>query len=156
MTQVFTLREIADFPAQVLAEIRESGQSAMIADHGRFVAVIRALEPGEVEREVLPEMARDIAEAARPFGDAEARLRQEIAEGEQSPPASPADEAYFSELRDHAEARARVQAVIDRYRARLLPELFQAWLNGLDDRRAALLAENWDEVMTRASGELDR
>lgn len=142
MTQVFTLDELGANLSGGIAEIRDSGQAALITGDGKFLAAVIPFQDQDQAPELLAVTTLD-------------ELRRTIAEGRQSAPAEPADEAYFSGLRDHAEARARVQAVIDRYRVRLLPEMFRAWLNGLDDRRIALLAENWGEVMLAAARELD-
>ena len=48
----------------VLADIGRSGKQAFITRRGRFVAVITPLAPGRVESQVLPEMARKIADRA--------------------------------------------------------------------------------------------
>jgi len=58
---VFTMRDLNQQTARVMAEIEESGKPAFITRHGRFVAVITPLVPGRVESRVLAEMAREIA-----------------------------------------------------------------------------------------------
>lgn len=55
---VYTMRELSQQGSRVIAEIRASGEPAFITLHGRFVAVIRPLDPGEVEQRVMAELAR--------------------------------------------------------------------------------------------------
>jgi antitoxin (DNA-binding transcriptional repressor) of toxin-antitoxin stability system len=59
---VCTMRDLGQQTARVMAEIENSGQPAFITRHGRFVAVITPLAPGQVESQVLAEMAREIGE----------------------------------------------------------------------------------------------
>ena len=46
-----------------MSEIEETGKPAFITRHGRFVAIIKPLPPGQVESRVLAEMAREIGKA---------------------------------------------------------------------------------------------
>ncbi len=62
---VFTMRDLNQQTARVMAEIEKSGKPAFITRHGRFVAVITPLAPGQVESRVLIEMAREIGETGR-------------------------------------------------------------------------------------------
>lgn len=140
---VITLDTLSSGARDVLGAIRQANRAALITDEGDFIAAILPFRNLLAGKQVLAVAAMD-----------ERRLRHEVAEGAQSPPAGPADEAYFSGLRDHAEAEARVQAVIDRHRTRLLPGLFQAWLNGLGDRQVAMLAENWDGILAGLNSRL--
>ena len=57
---VYTMRDLRERTDRILTEIEESGQPALITSHGRFVAVITPLKPGEVESRVLGEMAREL------------------------------------------------------------------------------------------------
>jgi prevent-host-death family protein len=55
---VFAMRELNQQTAPTIKEIERTGKPAIITNHGRFVAMITPLAPGQVERRVLPEMAR--------------------------------------------------------------------------------------------------
>ena len=57
---VYTMRDLNQQASRIMAEIENSGQPAFITRHGRFVAVITPLVPGQVESQVLAEMAREI------------------------------------------------------------------------------------------------
>jgi antitoxin (DNA-binding transcriptional repressor) of toxin-antitoxin stability system len=59
---VFTMRELNQQTARVIDEIEKAGKPAVITKHGRFVAIIRPLTPGQVESRILPEIARQIAQ----------------------------------------------------------------------------------------------
>jgi prevent-host-death family protein len=62
---VKTSRELSRNTASVLEEIAQAGQPALITHHGRFVAVLMPLEPGQVESQALAAMAREIGERYR-------------------------------------------------------------------------------------------
>lgn len=57
---VYTMRELNQQTARIMSEIERTGKPAFITRHGRFVATIVPLEPGQVESRVLAEMAREI------------------------------------------------------------------------------------------------
>jgi antitoxin (DNA-binding transcriptional repressor) of toxin-antitoxin stability system len=57
---VYTMRELNQQTARIMTEIEKTGKTAFITKHGRFVATITPLIPGEVESRVLAEMAREI------------------------------------------------------------------------------------------------
>jgi antitoxin (DNA-binding transcriptional repressor) of toxin-antitoxin stability system len=59
---VFTTHELGRQAARLINEIEKAGKPAVITEHGRFVAIIRPLAPGQVESAVLPEIARQIGE----------------------------------------------------------------------------------------------
>jgi len=59
---VFTMRELNQQTARVIDEIEKAGKPAVITKHGRFVAIIRPLTPGQVESVVLAAMAREIGQ----------------------------------------------------------------------------------------------
>jgi antitoxin (DNA-binding transcriptional repressor) of toxin-antitoxin stability system len=59
---VYSVRELRQHTARIMSEIENSGKPAIITRHGRFIATIRPLAPGQVESRVLPEMAREIAQ----------------------------------------------------------------------------------------------
>lgn len=59
-TLVYTMRELNQQTARIMSEIENTGKTAFITRHGRFVAIIKPLVPGEVESRVLAEMAREI------------------------------------------------------------------------------------------------
>jgi antitoxin (DNA-binding transcriptional repressor) of toxin-antitoxin stability system len=61
-TLVFTTHDLGRQAARLIREIENSGRPALITRHGRFVATITPLAPGQVESRVLPEMARQIGE----------------------------------------------------------------------------------------------
>jgi len=58
---VFTMRELNQQTASMMQEMERTGQPAIITNHGRFIATITLLAPGQVESRVLPEMARQAA-----------------------------------------------------------------------------------------------
>jgi hypothetical protein len=58
---IYSVRELGRQAARIVSEIENSGKPAFITRYGRFVATITPLAPGQVESEVLPEMARQIA-----------------------------------------------------------------------------------------------
>jgi prevent-host-death family protein len=58
--QVYTMRDLNQHTAEVMKEIEERKMPAFITRHGRFVAIITPLEPGQVESRVLAEVARQI------------------------------------------------------------------------------------------------
>ncbi len=57
---VFTMRELGPQADRLISEIEKAGKPAVITRHGRFVATITPLAPGQVESQVLPEMARQL------------------------------------------------------------------------------------------------
>ena len=65
---VYTMRDLNQEPARIISEIETAGKPAFITRHGRFVAMITPLALGQVESQVLAEMAREIGErtAGRP------------------------------------------------------------------------------------------
>jgi antitoxin (DNA-binding transcriptional repressor) of toxin-antitoxin stability system len=60
-TLVFTTHDLGRQAARLIREIENSGKPAFITRYGRFIATITPLAPGQVESEVLPEMARQLA-----------------------------------------------------------------------------------------------
>ncbi len=71
---VFTMRELNQQTPRVMEAIEKAGKPAVITRHGRFIALIRALTAGQVESQVMPTMARQIAtdSSAVRVGDDEA------------------------------------------------------------------------------------
>ena len=64
----YTMGELTQRPGQVMDEIRKYQRPAYITRHGRFVATVTPLAPGQVESAVLAAMAREIGqEAERSF-----------------------------------------------------------------------------------------
>jgi antitoxin (DNA-binding transcriptional repressor) of toxin-antitoxin stability system len=59
---VYTMRDLNQRTADIISEIEMIGKPAFITKHGRFVAMITPLAPGQVESYVLAEMARRIGE----------------------------------------------------------------------------------------------
>jgi antitoxin (DNA-binding transcriptional repressor) of toxin-antitoxin stability system len=57
------MRELGPQAARLIGEIQKAGRPVIITSHGRFVATITPLVPGQVESQVLPEMARQIGRA---------------------------------------------------------------------------------------------
>lgn len=57
---VYTMRDLNQRLSHIMSEIEATGKSAFITRHGRFIAVITPLAPGQVESRVLDEMAREI------------------------------------------------------------------------------------------------
>jgi prevent-host-death family protein len=60
--RIYTMRDLNQQTARVMNEIATSERPAFITRHGRFVAVITPLAPGQVESRVLAAMAREINE----------------------------------------------------------------------------------------------
>ena len=58
---VYSVRELGKQAARIMSEIENSGKPAFITRHGRFIATITPLAPGQVESRVLAEMGRQIA-----------------------------------------------------------------------------------------------
>jgi antitoxin (DNA-binding transcriptional repressor) of toxin-antitoxin stability system len=58
---VYTMRELNQQTARLMEDLEKAGKPAIITRHGRFIAIIRPLAPGQVESRVLPEMARQLA-----------------------------------------------------------------------------------------------
>ena len=56
---LYTMRDLNQRTAAIIAEIEATGRPAFITRHGRFIAQITPLN-GEVETRVLTEMAREI------------------------------------------------------------------------------------------------
>jgi prevent-host-death family protein len=59
---VYSMRDLNQQTARVMSEIETGGRPALITRHGRFVAVITPLEPGQVESRILAAMAQEINE----------------------------------------------------------------------------------------------
>jgi antitoxin (DNA-binding transcriptional repressor) of toxin-antitoxin stability system len=57
---VFTTNELGQQAARLINEIEKSGRPAVITRHGRFIAIITPLAAGQVESQVLPEIARQV------------------------------------------------------------------------------------------------
>lgn len=57
---VYTMRDLNQQTARIMGEVEKTGKPAFITRHGRFIAIITPLAPGQVESRVLAEMARDI------------------------------------------------------------------------------------------------
>jgi len=57
---VYTMRDLNQRSSHIMGEIKTTGRTAFITRHGRFIAIITPLAPGQVESRVLAEMAREI------------------------------------------------------------------------------------------------
>jgi antitoxin (DNA-binding transcriptional repressor) of toxin-antitoxin stability system len=62
---VYTMRDLGQHLARIMGEVEATGKTAFITKHGRFVAIITPLVPGQVESRVLGEMAHEIGKRAR-------------------------------------------------------------------------------------------
>jgi len=62
---VYTLRDLNQQTARIMAEIEKSGMPTFITSNGRFVAIIMSLASGQVEARTLAEMAREIERRER-------------------------------------------------------------------------------------------
>lgn len=60
----YTMRDFGQRAGQIMAEIEASGQAAFITRHGRFIALITPLRPGEVEQRVLSQIAQENTQPA--------------------------------------------------------------------------------------------
>jgi antitoxin (DNA-binding transcriptional repressor) of toxin-antitoxin stability system len=58
---VYTMRDLNQRSAHIMGEIEKTGKTAFITRHGRFIAIITPLAPGQIESRVLVEMAREIS-----------------------------------------------------------------------------------------------
>jgi antitoxin (DNA-binding transcriptional repressor) of toxin-antitoxin stability system len=60
--RTYTMRELSQRTAQVIEEINESGEQALITKHGRIVALVTPLQHAQVESIVLSQgpIAREI------------------------------------------------------------------------------------------------
>ena len=58
----YTIRDLVQRPGQVMDEIRKCQRPAYITRHGRFLATVTPLAPGQVESAVLAAMAREIGQ----------------------------------------------------------------------------------------------
>jgi antitoxin (DNA-binding transcriptional repressor) of toxin-antitoxin stability system len=65
---VFTMREFNQQTARKMKEMERTGQPAILTNHGRFIATAALLAPGQVERRVFPEIARQQAAERAPAG----------------------------------------------------------------------------------------
>ena len=61
---VYTMRDLNQRTASIMSQVEKTGKPAFITRHGRFVAIITPLAPGQIESRVLAEMAREIANRA--------------------------------------------------------------------------------------------
>ncbi len=57
---VYTMRELNQQTARIMGQIEKTGKPAFITRHGRLIALIQPLAPGQVESRVLAAMAREI------------------------------------------------------------------------------------------------
>jgi antitoxin (DNA-binding transcriptional repressor) of toxin-antitoxin stability system len=64
--RVYTMRELNQSTARVMAEIEASDTPAFITKHGRFIAMITPLASGDVESRVLAAMAQEIEATDQP------------------------------------------------------------------------------------------
>lgn len=62
---VYTMRELNQHLSHIVGEIEATGNTVFITRHGRFIATISPLPPGQVESRVLAEMAREIGKRIR-------------------------------------------------------------------------------------------
>jgi prevent-host-death family protein len=62
---VYTMRELNQQTARIMSEIEKTGKPVLITRHGRFIALIQPLAPGQVESRVLTAMAREFGKQAR-------------------------------------------------------------------------------------------
>jgi antitoxin (DNA-binding transcriptional repressor) of toxin-antitoxin stability system len=62
---VYTMRDLNQQTARIMSDIETTGKTAFITRHGRFIAIITPLAPGQVESRVLTEMAREIGKQVR-------------------------------------------------------------------------------------------
>ena len=67
---VFTVRDLNQRTGQVMDEIEKYQRPAVITRHGRFIATIKPLAPGQVESLVLGALAREIGSQERTLGGA--------------------------------------------------------------------------------------
>lgn len=62
---VYTLRDLNQQTARIMSEIEKSGMPTFITSNGRFVAIITSLSSGQVESQILAEVAREIGRRER-------------------------------------------------------------------------------------------
>jgi len=59
---VYTMRDLNQQTARIMSEVEKTGKPAFITWHGRFVAIIAPVAPGQVESRVLAEIAREMGQ----------------------------------------------------------------------------------------------
>ena len=57
---VYTMRELNQQTARIMNEIEKHARPGFITRHGRFVAMIVPLQPGQIESRMLDQMVREI------------------------------------------------------------------------------------------------
>lgn len=57
---VYTMRELNQQTARIMNEIEKHARPGFITRHGRFVAMIVPVPPGQIESRMLDQMAREI------------------------------------------------------------------------------------------------
>lgn len=60
--QIVTIRGFIETTAEIIREMHRTSHPVFITSHGRFTAMLIPLKDGEVEKRVLAEMAREIAD----------------------------------------------------------------------------------------------
>src|ERR1700722_16267408 len=58
---VFTMRDLNQQTPRVMEQIEKAGKPAVITRHGRFIAIFRPLVAGQVESQVMPALAHQVA-----------------------------------------------------------------------------------------------
>ena len=96
---VYTMRDLNQRTASIMSQVEKTGKPAFITRHGRFVAMITPLAPGQVESYVLAEMASETGELTA-IGPQPPSTETRRASGTPSPdPLIGAPEANGSSLR---------------------------------------------------------
>jgi antitoxin (DNA-binding transcriptional repressor) of toxin-antitoxin stability system len=95
------MRELNQQTARMMKEMERTGQPAIITNHGRFIATVSLLRPGQVESRVLPEIARRAA--GRPVAGAEPSVAR-----------VGADEALVVTMRELNQQTARIMKEIEK------------------------------------------
>jgi antitoxin (DNA-binding transcriptional repressor) of toxin-antitoxin stability system len=54
------MRELNQQTARIMGQIEKTGKPAFVTRHGRLIALIQPLAPGQVESRVLAAMTREI------------------------------------------------------------------------------------------------
>jgi antitoxin (DNA-binding transcriptional repressor) of toxin-antitoxin stability system len=67
---VYTMRELSQNTAGVIAAIVDSGDRALLTKRGQFIAAIQPLDPGVIESQVASAIADYLGDGSREGGDA--------------------------------------------------------------------------------------
>lgn len=147
---VYALRDLAQRTAEILQEIRDSGQVAFVTKHGRFLAAITPLADGEAEVAALAAAARRLDGIPGAREDAMRNLERARA-GETIPldDLGCSDEAEA--LLDEDGRRERLHAAMDELRAGTLQTVDAATARARIEARISLTRQQIGKIQDDAA-----